>query len=168
MRLIFRTIVGVSALMMAAASALAETKLVDSFNDWHFYSHNSSSEHVCFVASTPKSTEPATANQQPTYFYISAWPKDGVRTELSLKFGFPLRKGSQATVTIGNDTFKLFTNEDRGFVNNPIEELKLLEAMKGGSTMVVESVSEQGTVTKHTFSLMGVTKAVQTLTSECK
>ncbi|MGB3718069.1 MAG: hypothetical protein DIU63_04565 [Proteobacteria bacterium] len=167
MRFIFRTIVGASALTVAAAPALAETKLVDTFNDWHFYSHNSASEQVCFAASTPKSTEPATAGQQPTYFYISAWPKDGVRTELSLKFGFPLKKGAEATVTVGNDTFKLFTNEDRGFINNPIEELKLLEAMKGGSTMVVEAVSEQGTV-KHTFSLMGVTKAVQNLTSECK
>jgi hypothetical protein len=167
MRLIFRTMLGASLFAATAATASAQTKLVDTFNDWHLYSHNSSSENVCFVASTPKTSEPASANRQPTYFYISAWPKDGVRTELSVKFGYPFKEGSEATITIGNDTFKLFIKGDRGFVNNPIEELKLLEAMKGGSTMVVEGVSKQGTVTKESFSLMGVTKAVQTLTSQC-
>src|SRR5690606_18835999 len=94
MRLIFRTMLGASLFAATAATASAQTKLVDTFNDWHLYSHNSSSENVCFVASTPKTSEPASANRQPTYFYISAWPKDGVRTELSVKFGYPFKEGS--------------------------------------------------------------------------
>ena len=151
----------------AAAAAAAQTKLVDTFNDWYFYSHEGSNERVCFAASAPQSSEPAGVSRDPAYFYISAWPKEGVRTELSVKIGYPFREGSEAKVTIGNETFTMFTHEDRAFVNNPIEELKLLEAMKRGSTMVVEGVTEQGTSTRDTFSLLGVTKAVQTLTSQC-
>ena len=151
----------------SAASALAQTRLVDTFNDWYFYSHEGSGERVCFAASAPQSSEPAGINREPAYFYISAWPKEGVRTELSVKIGYQFREGSEAKVTIGNETFTMFTHEDRAFVNNPIEELKLLEAMKRGSTMVVEGVTEQGATTRDTFSLMGVMKAVQNLTSRC-
>ena len=154
-------------LMATVVCASAQTKLVDSFNDWHFYSHENSGEKLCFIATTAQSSEPAGMKRDPAYFYVSAWPKDGVRTELSVKIGYPFKQGSEVTVTVGSDSYKLFTHQDRAFVSNPIEELKLLEAMKRGTTMVVVGVSEQGTTTKDTFSLMGLTKAVQTLTSQC-
>lgn len=167
MRGLIRSTATAAILVATAVCASAQTKLVNSFNDWHFYSHEKSGERLCFIATAAQSSEPAGIKRDPAYFYVSAWPKDGVRTELSIKIGYPFKDGSEATVTVGDDSFKLFTSEDRAFVGNPIEELKLLEAMKRGSTMVVEGVSEQGTATKDTFSLMGVTKAVQTLTGQC-
>lgn len=167
MRGLFRTTVTAIFVIAAATSVAAQTKLVDTFNDWYFYAHDGSGERVCFAASAPQSSEPAGVSRDPAYFYISAWPGEGVRTEVSVKIGYSFSDGSDATVTVGNESFTLFTHEDRAFVNNPIEELKLLEAMKRGSTMVVEGVTEQGTTTRDTFSLMGVTKAVQTLTGQC-
>lgn len=168
MRGLIRSTATAIILIATAVGANAQTKLVDSFNDWHFYSHEGSGERLCFAATTAQSSEPAGIKRDPAYFYISAWPKDGVRTELSIKIGYPFKDGSEATVTVGNDSYKLFTHEDRAFVSNPIEELKLLEAMKRGSTMVVEGISEQGATTRDTFSLMGVMKAVQTLTTRCE
>jgi|SRR5690606_31804270 len=167
MRGLFRATVTGLFVIAAATSAAAQTKLVDTFNDWYFYSHDGSDERVCFAASAPQSSQPAGVSREPAYFYISAWPGEGVRTELSVKIGYSFRDGSEATVTVGNESFTLFTHDDRAFVNNPIEELKLLEAMKRGANMVVEGVTEEGTTTRDTFSLMGVTKAVQTLTSQC-
>lgn len=167
MRGILRATAIATILFTAATSAFAQTKLIETFNDWTLYAHESSTDRVCFAASAPKSSEPAAARRDPIYVYISAWPGEGVRSELSIKIGYPFRKGSQATVTIGNDTFQLFTHEDRAFVSDPIEELKLLEAMKKGSVMVVQGVSQRGTATKDTFSLSGISKAVQTLTSRC-
>ena len=167
MRGIFRAISTAGFLSVAAATAFAQPKLVESFNDWAFYSHQSPNERICFVASAPKSSDPAGGRRDSAFFYISAWPREGVRTELSVKAGYPFRKGSEVTVTIGNETFKLITHEERAFVNDPIEELKLLEAMKKGSTMIVEGVSQRGTVTKDTFSLLGVSKAVATLAAQC-
>ncbi len=153
-------------LFATAASAFAQPKLVETFNDWSFYSDSNPKERVCFAASAPQSSEPAN-NRSSIYFYISAWPGEGVRTELSVKVGYPFRKGSEAVVTVGGETFKLFTHEERAFVSDPIEELKLLEAMKKGATMIVQGVSERGTATKDTFSLLGVSKAVATLTAQC-
>lgn len=154
-------------LFAIAPPAFAQPKLVETFNDWDFYSHNGPKERICFAVSAAASSEPAGNRQGSTYFYISAWPREGVRTELSVKAGYPFRKGSEATVTVGSESFELFTQGERAFVSDPIEELKLLEAMKKGANMVVQGVSTSGTATKDTFSLMGVSKAVQTLTTQC-
>ncbi|MCL4766127.1 MAG: hypothetical protein KJZ80_07840 [Hyphomicrobiaceae bacterium] len=167
MRGIFRAAAAAAILLATAATALAQTKLVETFSDWAFYSHDSSPTRICFAVSAPQTSEPAGARRDRIYFYVSAWPREGVRSEVSVKIGYPFRKGSEAMITIGTEAFKLFTHEERAFVDDPIEELKLIEAMKKGATMVVQGMSERGTATKDTFSLAGVSKAVQTLTTEC-
>ena len=151
-----------------AGTARAETKQVETFNGWTLYSNKDGNSPLCFVLSSPTSTEPAGAKRSPVHFYVSAWPREGVRSEISVKNGYSFRKGSEVTVTVGSDVFKLFTQDERAYVNDPIEELKLLEAMKKGSTMVVEGVSERGTATKDSYSLMGITKAVQSLATGCE
>jgi hypothetical protein len=157
----------VAGLISLASSAAADTKLVGTFSSWSFYAHEEGQTRLCFAVGSPQTVEPAGARRDPAFFYISAWPRDGVRTEVSIKFGYPLRKGSEATATIGSESFKLFTADERAYVGDPFDELKLIEAMKKGSTMVVQGTSERGTTTKDTYSLSGLSKAVQSLTSNC-
>ena len=152
---------------LLAGGAAAQTKLVATYGTWSYFAHESSQARICFALSTPQSSEPAGVRRDPTYFYISAWPRDGVRSEISVKIGYPFRKGSEVTVTIGSDSFKLFTQDERAFVSDPFEELKLIEAMKKGTVMIVQGTSERGTTTKDTYSLSGVSKAVQSLTTAC-
>lgn len=159
-----------AAAMLAATSAQAlprMTKLIAKFNEWTFYAHESSQWKICFAAGLPKTREPAATKRDTSLFYVSAWPKDGVKSEVSVKIGYPFRKGSDATVTIGKMTFKLFTKGDRAFVTDPAEERKLIEAMRKGSSMVVQGMSERGTATKDTYSLSGVAQALQALSAGC-
>ena len=167
MRGIAQIALAVAILISAAPSAVAQVKRVETINDWGYFADDNPKQRTCFLATAPQSSEPAGSRRDSIYFYITAWPRDGVRTELSFKAGYPYRKGSEVTVTIGSDTFKLAPKDDRAFVVDPIEELKLLEAMKKGTTMVVQGVSARGTTTKDTFSLLGVSKAVGKLTAEC-
>jgi hypothetical protein len=143
------------------------TKLINRFNEWTFYAHESSQRKICFAAGSPKTREPAVVKRDPSFFYISAWPREGVGSEVSVKIGYPFRKGSDVTVTIGKTTFKLFTKDDRAFVTDPAEERKLIEAMKKGSFMVVQGISQRGTATKDTYSLSGIAQALQALSVRC-
>lgn len=102
------------------------------------------------------------------HIYVSAWPKDGIRTEFSVKGGYRFKKNTAVQVTIGTATFQLFARNDRAFVRNPTEELKLIEAMKKGSRMTVKGVSEQGTGTTDSYSLIGLSQALQELASGCR
>jgi hypothetical protein len=157
MRYLYRISVAIAAIgtgICGEASAQV-TKLVSKFNDWVLYAHESPQTKICFAAAQPKSSEPARARRDMVLFYVSAWPKDGVKSEISVKIGFVLKKGSDVTVTVGASSFKLFTKDERAFVNDAAEEAKLIDALKKAPSMTVEATSEGGTVTKDTYSLSG-------------
>ncbi|MEL6298180.1 MAG: invasion associated locus B family protein [Pseudomonadota bacterium] len=155
----------VLAAALLSAGATAATKLTTKFKDWEVYQHSGSPADICFATSKPKETAPRGISRDSAYFYVSAWPKDGVKAEISLKLGYEIEQGSDVVVQIGNGRFRLFPKGDKAFVRDPRDELKLIEAMKGGSFMVVTAKSESGTSTKDTYSLIGVTKAIGAIDS---
>ena len=121
-----------SSLLLASGASAQTVSLVEHQGTWGLYADTADPKQVCFVAAQPQAVEPIGANRGPIYFYISAWPKDGIKLEPSIKAGYPVKPDKDMTVTIGSDTFKLFGKGDRGFVNDPTEELKLIESMKKG------------------------------------
>ena len=154
--------------LLATAPAWAAT-LVNTFNDWTLYS-NAAGSQICFLAAAPSATEPAGLKRDPALLYISTWPKDGVKAEISVKLGFPARKTTEPVLTISGavtGAFKLFVKDDRAYVADATQELKLLEAMKKGSKLTVQATSERGTSVSDTYSLQGITNALQALAGGC-
>lgn len=150
------------------AAAMAQTaNLVEKHGDWTMYTADSGGSRLCFVTAQPTDTKPDGAKRDPIHFYISAWPKEGVKSEVSIKLGYPVKKGSATTVSIGPQAFKLFIKDDKAFVADPTAELKLIEAMKKGAKVLVEAVSERGTATSDIYSLSGFEKALQALATKC-
>lgn len=151
------------AIALLASSAIAQespTRKVEEFRDWTTYEHRGAPGDICFAVSTPKETTPAGISRDDAYFYLSAWPKDGVKSEVSIKMGYDIRENSSVVVEIGNESFELFSKGDKAFVSDPNEELKLVNAMRRGSTMVVRGTSEANEQTTDTYSLIGVTAAL--------
>ncbi len=62
---------------------------------------------------------------------------------------------------VGAEKYVLFGREDRAYVADPTEELKLVEAMKKGQKLVIQATSERGTTTTDTYSLQGFLQAFQ-------
>jgi invasion protein IalB len=154
--------------LLATAAHAQGQKAASTFADWVAYTHEDTKSKICFIASQPKSQEPKSANRDQPHFYVSAWPKDGVKTEVSVKIGYPFKKGSEATVTVGSASFKLFTQAERAFVGDPTQELKLIDAMKKGSSLQVQGTSERGTSTTDSYSLSGFAQALQALAGLCQ
>lgn len=166
---VFRSIaLAAIASVSLVSSANAQTvSLVDHQGTWSLYADTASPKQVCFVASQPQAVEPIGANRGPIYFYISAWPKDGIKLEPSIKAGYPVKPDKDMTVTIGSDSFKMYGKGDRGFVLDPTEELKLIESMKKGSSAVVKAISTKGTGTTDTYSLAGLAQALDKMATTC-
>ena len=141
--------------------------LIDKQDNWSLYADNATPKTVCFIAAQPQAVEPLGANRGPIFFYISAWPKDGVKTEPSIKVGYPLAADKDMTVSVGTDTFKLFAKGERGFVSDGTEEQKFVETLKKGSTAIVKATSARGTATTDTYSLSGLGKALEKLAATC-
>jgi len=156
------------AFVMSASIAHAQaTKVVEKFKDWVLYSHSGAPAKICFISAQPREKKPAEYDKDPSYFYISAWPDDGVKAEISVKIGKELQNGSDVSIQIGGSRYKLFAKGDKAFVGDATEELKLIEAMKRGSFMVVRATVSDGTALEETYSLLGVTAAVNSLRRGC-
>jgi hypothetical protein len=143
------------------------SELIKRFSDWAAYRHTAGKEKFCFILAAPDSRKPANVKRGKIAIHITAWPKHGIRAQLSVKIGYRFKAGVPVGVAIGNAQFNLFTQNDRAFVDSPTDELKLIEAMKKGSRMIITGQSERGTVTTDVYSLIGFSLALQKMTSSC-
>lgn len=75
--------------------------------------------------------------------------------------GYDLRAGSQMTVTIGDQTFAMVPKGNSGWTQQASSDAQMIAAMKSGSDMTLQAVSARGTQTSYTFSLAGVSAALE-------
>lgn len=152
--------------LAAAAKAETVTK-IETVSDWSLYADGASPHKFCFVSSEPKSSDPADTAREAPRAYISAWPKDGVTAEISIKQGYKIKPGSKVAVSVGAETFKLFPQDERAFLADAAQEAKLITAMKKGATLTVQGSPERGDITSDTYSLNGISQALQAMAEKC-
>ena len=169
MQALQRVIATLTLIFIATAGVRAAGTMtrVDSYGDWTLLTDSQSPHLFCFVTSEPKTSDPKEASRQAPRAFVSAWPKDGIKGEVSFRMGFRIRKNSEGTATVSPSGFRLFGANDRAFVTDSTKELKLLEAMRKGSTMSVSISPERGANVTDTYSLNGVGIALQKLQEMC-
>ena len=159
-----------AALLTAFAPDVSKAQgqqLLGQFTDWAAYTANGSSGKVCFVIYQPKTRLPEGLNRDPAYFFVSHRPGENVRNEVSVQVGFPLRPGSTIEMTTNNGgNFVLATQDQRGWSNGQ-DDARIVETMRGGGEMVIKSTSGRGNVTTDTFSLSGISAALDAANGAC-
>lgn len=153
--------------LVSGHAATAQTRNIKKFGEWRVMAHEAADTRICFAMASPRISDPPDASSG-AFFYISAWPKEGVRAEISVKTSAALKPGAPASIQLDQTFYKLFSKGDRAFVIDATDELKLLEAMKKGSTVTVLAQNEQGVISKDTYSLSGIAQAVQAISGGCK
>lgn len=161
----------------APESAYAQTKdpsdqtvLLGQFGDWGAYSATPGGKKVCFALSKPTSgvTDPPGRNRDASYAFISTRPAEKVKDEVSVIVGYPQKSGHDAVATVDSSNFVMYTQNDGAWVKNAAEEAQMVTAMRKGSDMVIKSESSRGTKTTDTYSLKGVSDALDKVAAECK
>ncbi|WP_242390306.1 invasion associated locus B family protein [Polymorphum gilvum] len=156
-------------LVLSGMTAAAQTPtLLKQHNDWAAYSHASGGGKVCFALTKPTQMLPGDRNHGEVFFFVSTRPGEGVSNEPSLQVGYPLKEGSNVSVDIDGRAFSMFTKNDGAWVENAATEQQLVAAMKAGRQMTVKGESSRGTGTTYTFSLSGVTAAIDTASQACR
>lgn len=69
---------------------------------------------------------------------------------------------------MGSDKFKLFTKDDGAWVRSNADEKRLISAMRAASEMTVKGMSKRGTLTADTYSLKGLSGALDKVAEGCK
>lgn len=161
-------IIAMAAGCVLAGPAYGQTVVkAATFADWSLYTDDKKPHQFCFIASEPKGSDPPDASRAAPRIYISAWPKDGVKAEVSFLLGFAPKKTSEITASIPPSGYKMFASDDRAFVQDPTQELKLVEAMKKGSKLTISAATQSGGTVTDTYSLSGLGQAMQELQTTC-
>jgi len=152
------------------AVAGAQPKLLGQYADWGAYTASPGGKKICFAISKPVSavTDPPNRPRNPIYMFVSTRPADKVTNEVSINVGYPFKPGSEASAQIGSTGFALYTQQDGAWIKNAAEEVQMVNAMRGGDTVVVKGESAKGTKTTDTYNLRGVAQALDRTAQECK
>ena len=162
---------------VTATSAFAQPKnptdqavLLGQFGDWGAYKATPGGKKICFALSKPTKavTDPAGRNRDPIYAFVSTRPAEKVKNEVSFILGYSQKPGVDGKATIGSDNYALYTQADGAWVKNAAEEGPMVEAMRKGADLVVKSKSTHGTKTTDTYSLKGISEALDKVADECK
>jgi invasion protein IalB len=142
---------------------------VGRFGDWIVVKHTTAEPRTCFAASQPVEAAPPVRQGAggAGFFYVTTWPSAGVKLEPSVKAAAQFREAAAVTISVGRDTFTAFAADGSAYIADLTAELKLIDAMKKGSTMTVEGLSAGGVRQRAVYSLKGVTQALAALASAC-
>jgi invasion protein IalB len=155
-------------LVAGAAPALAQSATkIGQHNAWGTYSYQSGNGKVCYVLTVPTDKQPSSLDHGDIFFFVSQRPGQQVTYEPQFIASHNFQENSKVQVTVGNKTFSMFTKGKSAWVENAAEEPQLIAAMKGGSDMKVSAKSGRGNPTNYTFSLKGITAALNSIAS-CK
>jgi hypothetical protein len=165
----------IPAAVMAAALALPaaaqeSTNRVNTETDWSVFVEDDPTQ--CWIVSAPKEIRnirdgrEVEAQRGDIRLFVSYWPGQDKKGEVSTTGGYPYADGSTVQLQIGSDTFELFTEGELAWAM-PDDDPRIIAAMRGGAEALVVGRSSRGTRTEDTFSLLGFTAAVEDAEARC-
>jgi hypothetical protein len=153
-----------------AAAGGAEPTLIGQFGTWGAYTATPNGKKVCFALAKPSSskTNPPNRPRDPAYAFVSTRPAEKVVNEVSIMIGYTLKPGSESTLEVGGASYAMYTQGDGLWIKNAAEEERMVEAMRKSADVTVKGVSAKGTETTDTFSLKGLSQALDRLSQDCR
>ncbi len=156
------------AFFLAFPALAQEAKLIDSFGDWEAYRESDGGKAVCYVGSQPRKSRGKYKSRGEVYVLVTHRPSEKSLGVVSIKAGYTYEQASEVDVSIGEATFRLFTDASHAFAYDDKTDKALVKAMVRGARMVVRGTSSRGTLTTDTYSLKGFTAAFKAIGKVCK
>ncbi|MEQ1769921.1 MAG: invasion associated locus B family protein [Devosia sp.] len=168
----------ISMLMLAAvpASAMAQSTTgatnLGTFKAWTAWQGQDQTGMVCFIAADPESSEPKEVggkpiNRDPAVFLVVHRKGLGIRNEAQTLIGYPFSKDTRPSAVIDGQSFTMLSENSSAWLAEASQESTFLTALKAGSKLVVNGTSARGTQTADTYSLAGITAAMDAIDKAC-
>ena len=144
-----------------------EVKKMGTHKDWETYVINNEQGKVCFTQSLPVLQAPK-SNPRDARLFITFRPGEKIINEISITAGYEFNSKNSITATSGKNKYK-FDIAQEGFAwitDNKIEK-KMIKTMKRGSRIMITGYNQKGSQTIDHYSLLGFTKAYNTVKKAC-
>ena len=136
------------------------------YNDWSLYSFAENGNPVCYLASRLQQSTESRPRRAGAYVLITNRPAEGRKGVVSVIPGYTYQPASAVLLTIGRKQFHLFTDGGTAWAKDDDDPL-VVQAIHGGSTLVVTGHAKDGTASTDTFSLKGAAPALAALDQAC-
>jgi len=150
-----------------ASAKAASVENLGTFRFWTAWKGDDNSGVMCYISSQPQDTKPENVNRDPIYFLVVNRTGLGTKNEVQTIVGYPLAEESTPQVSVDGRGFDMVVEGSAAWLASASDEEPFVDAMKAGSEMIVKGRSQRGTNTTDTYSLLGVTAAMQKLSQSC-
>lgn len=151
-----------------AANAATE---VATYKDWRVLVADTPDGKVCFAVSQPTESKYSkeVRGRDPAYFQVTTAPAKGVRNEASSIVGYKFAANAAVSANIDGAEFKMFLNATAPDTAWAVFETEaaLVEAMKKGTKLTVTGTSSRDTLVTDSYSLSGISAAIEKVATEC-
>ncbi|MDE0780214.1 MAG: invasion associated locus B family protein [Alphaproteobacteria bacterium] len=156
---------GVFAALPHAALA-QEAKSIGSFGDWDAYTRGTAGNRFCYMVSKPKEAS-LRSRRGEIFFLVWHRPDQKEFDVVQLDIGYPFKKGSEAEIRVGSDSWLLFTREESAWTYERAHDKELVTALRKGYRLTVTGTSERNNLTRDDYSLKGTSAAYSAIGKAC-
>ncbi|MDC1177573.1 invasion associated locus B family protein [Candidatus Pelagibacter sp.] len=169
MSIIKKIILTLPIIFIAWCSQLSaeEIKKIGKYKDWEAIVVTSDTGKFCFAQSLPVLQGPKSNNKRDAKLFISFWPSEKTINEISVTAGYEFNSNSVIAQS-GKNKFK-FDIKKQGFawIADTKVESRMIKKMKKGSRIMITGHNQKGSQTIDHYSLLGFTKAYNTIKKAC-
>ena len=143
-----------------------EVKKIGKYKDWESMVVTEATGKVCFAQSSPILQAPK-SNKRDAKLFIAFRPAEKIIDEVSVTAGYEFNSNT-VTAQSGKNKFK-FDIKEQGFawITDFKIETRMISKMKKGSRIMITGYNQKGSQTIDHYSLLGFTKAYNTVKKAC-
>ncbi|MCB8819907.1 invasion associated locus B family protein [Microvirga rosea] len=154
--------------ILSCSSALAQDiKPLGAFQNWSAWSSYENNTKVCYIYSDADTMKPENLDHGRVNFAIRHNRRSANGTEASLSAGYDFAPEA-IRVSVDGTEFTMLPRGHYAWLRREEREREFMEALRKGSVMTVEAKSRRGNQTTYTFSLKGVSSALQRAARACR
>lgn len=148
------------------------TKL-GTFSNWSAWTATDANGEICYISADPQQMQPTNVDHGEVHFFVIHRKGLGTKNEVQARMGYNLQEGTFPEASVdGKTTPMVFQGQAAWLTNRPEEQIENVEAgfvseMKAGREMTIKATSQRGTNTSYTYSLSGVTAAMNEIDKAC-
>jgi invasion protein IalB len=162
--------IALGAIATGAAPAAAATS-IGVYGDWNAFQADDPGGKICFIATQPtdsKYSQPA-SGRDPAFFQVTRIPAKGIVNEASSIAGYAFLASAGVSVDVDGTKFAMTLDASQPDTTWAAAEQEpaLIAAMKKGHALTLVGTSRRKTVITDTYSLSGVTAALDAITKAC-
>ena len=116
----------------------------------------------CSILQIPLTEKGKYTSRGPVIFYVF---KEGDAEYVRIDTGYPYDQDKYVKVSIDKNNYQFFGEDDSAWSMK--DDSIIINAMKAGKSMTVVGFSQRGTETTDTYTLIGFTKAYESLQKDC-